>query len=182
MATHACEPLRGRFRSQKKVPKAHLTDIVVQRLKLPGTYFDAAMPAFGIRVGKHRKTWIVMRGRERLRTRIGHYPATSLADAQDQLGETLGIVATTAAELGIPIGENVKAMLDAHSVSFTGGTISLHDDEGIPLKGLGTGSTRLLIAGLQRKAAAETAIILVDETEYGLEPHPRAHTRPCGRI
>jgi hypothetical protein len=30
---------------------------------------------------------------------------------------------------------------------------------------------RLLIAGLQRKGAAETAIILVDETEYGLEPH-----------
>ena len=57
------------------MPKAHLTDIVVQRLKLPGTYFDATTPAFGIRVGKHRKTWIVMRGRERVRTRIGHYPS-----------------------------------------------------------------------------------------------------------
>ena len=44
--------------------------------------------------------------------------------AQVQLGETLGIVATTAKELGIPIGENIKAMLDAHSVSFSGGTIS----------------------------------------------------------
>ena len=40
------------------MPKAHLTDIVVQRLKLPGTYFDATTPAFGIRVGKHRKAWI----------------------------------------------------------------------------------------------------------------------------
>src|ERR1700693_6226371 len=63
-------------------------------------------------------------------------------DAQDQLGETLKIVATTAKELGIPIGENVKAMLDAHSVSFSGGTISLHDEEGIPLRGLGAGSMR----------------------------------------
>jgi putative ATP-dependent endonuclease of OLD family len=57
-------------------------------------------------------------------------------EVQGQLGETLSIVATTAKELGIPIGENIKAMLDAHSVSFSGGTISLHDEDGIPLRGL----------------------------------------------
>lgn len=91
--------------------------------------------------------------------------------AEAQLSETLEIVAATAKELGIPIGENVKAMLDAHSVSFSGGTISLHDEDGIPLRGLGTGSTRLLIAGLQRKAAAFATIILMDELEQGLEPH-----------
>lgn len=91
--------------------------------------------------------------------------------AQDQLGETLGIVATTAKELGIPIGANIKALLDAHSVSFSGGTISLHDEDGVPLRGLGTGSTRLLVAGLQRKAAAQSSIILIDELEHGLEPH-----------
>jgi putative ATP-dependent endonuclease of the OLD family len=92
-------------------------------------------------------------------------------DAEGQLGETLNIVAEAAKELGIPIGDSVKAMLDAHSVSFRTGTISLHDEDGVPLRGLGVGSTRLLIAGLQRRAAAETAVILVDETEYGLEPH-----------
>ncbi len=92
-------------------------------------------------------------------------------EAQEQLGETLGIVATTAKELGIPIGENIKAMLDAHSVSFSGGTISLHNENGVPLRGLGTGSMRLLIAGLQREAAAQSSIILIDELEYGLEPH-----------
>ena len=92
-------------------------------------------------------------------------------EAQSQLGETLGIVATTAKELGIPIGENIKAMLDAHSASVSGGTISLHDEGGIPLRGLGTGSTRLLIGGLQRKAAAQSTIILIDELEHGLEPH-----------
>src|SRR5581483_19780 len=91
--------------------------------------------------------------------------------AQDQLGETLKIVAATAKELGIAIGENIKAMLDAHSVSFTGGTISLHDEDGIPLRGLGIGSTRLLIAGLQRKAAAQSTVVLIDELEQGLEPH-----------
>lgn len=92
-------------------------------------------------------------------------------DAQGQFGETLKIVAATAKELGIPIGENIKAMLDTHSVSFGGGTISLHDEDGIPLRGLGTGSTRLLIAGLQRKAAAQSTVILIDELEQGLEPH-----------
>ena len=97
--------------------------------------------------------------------------ATFGSEAQGQLGETLNIVASTAKELGIPIGENIKAMLDAHSVSFSGGVISLHDEDGIPLRGLGTGSTRLLIAGLQRKAAAQSTIILIDELEYGLEPH-----------
>lgn len=92
-------------------------------------------------------------------------------EAQAQLGGTLGIVATTANELGIPVGENLKAMLDVHSVSFNGGTISLHDEVGIPLSALGVGSTRLLIAGLQRKAAGRSTIILIDELEYGLEPH-----------
>jgi hypothetical protein len=92
-------------------------------------------------------------------------------DADAQLGETLGIVAMTAKELGIPVGDKLKAMLDVHSASFSGGTVSLHGETGIPLKSLGLGSTRLLIAGLQRKAAKEAALILVDELEHGLEPH-----------
>lgn len=92
-----------------------------------------------------------------------------LADAQ--LGETLKIVSETAKELGIPAGEKLKAMLDAHSVSFSGGTIALHGDDGVPLRALGVGSTRLLVAGLQRKAAKESSVLLVDELEHGLEPH-----------
>lgn len=71
------------------MPTAHLTDIVVQRLKEPGTYFDDTTPAFGIRVGKNRKTWIVMRGKERIRTRVGHYPAMSLADARKEARKLL---------------------------------------------------------------------------------------------
>lgn len=92
-----------------------------------------------------------------------------LADAQ--LGETLKIVADTARELGIPAGQKLKAMLDAHSVSFGGGTVALHGDDGIPLRALGVGSTRLLVAGLQRKAAQESSVLLIDELEHGLEPH-----------
>ncbi len=91
--------------------------------------------------------------------------------AEQQLGEALGIVTATAQELGVHIGAQAKALLDSHSVSFGGGTISLHNETGIPLRSLGIGSTRLLVAGLQRKAADKASIVLSDELEYGLEPH-----------
>lgn len=90
--------------------------------------------------------------------------------ADEQLSGALSTVLETAKSLGIPIGA-VKALLDSHSVSVSGGTISLHDEDGVPLKELGLGSARLLIAGLQRKASATSRIALVDELEYGLEPH-----------
>jgi integrase len=66
------------------MPVAHLTDVVVSRLKTPGTYYDKTTPAFAIRVGKRRKTWFVIRGRERLRTNIGTYPTMSLAEARKE--------------------------------------------------------------------------------------------------
>jgi len=91
--------------------------------------------------------------------------------AEQQLEEALGIVAATAQELGVQIGTKARALLDSHSASFGGGTISLHNEGGIPLRNLGVGSTRLLVAGLQRKAASQASIVLSDELEYGLEPH-----------
>lgn len=88
-----------------------------------------------------------------------------------QLGQTLQVVTQTAAQLGVPVGNAAQAMLDAHSVSIGDGAIALHSETGIPLRSLGTGSSRLLIAGLQRAAAEAASIALVDEVEYGLEPH-----------
>jgi len=80
---HRNPPLSTRARSKigAKKPKLHVTDVVVSRLKFRGTYYDEMTPAFGLRVGKNRKAWFVVRGRERLRTNIGQYPATSFADA-----------------------------------------------------------------------------------------------------
>jgi putative ATP-dependent endonuclease of the OLD family len=91
--------------------------------------------------------------------------------AEKQLSGTLEMVEITANELGIDIGKHPKAFLDAHTVSFGGGTIALHNETGVPLRRLGTGSVRLLVAGLQRKAAKEATVILIDEVEHGLEPH-----------
>lgn len=91
--------------------------------------------------------------------------------AAPQLAETLKKVTNTAKGLGVPVGSSATALLDAHSVSFSDGAISLHNESGIPLRNLGTGSSRLLIAGLHRAAAEAASIVLVDEIEYGLEPH-----------
>jgi integrase len=68
------------FESQKET-KMRLSDQTVRTLPI-GKYFDDTTPAFGIRVGKNRRTWIVMRGKQRQLIRIGHYPAMSLAEAR----------------------------------------------------------------------------------------------------
>jgi len=93
------------------------------------------------------------------------------AQAAPQLAQTLQVVTETATQLGVPVGRAAQALLDAHAVSIGDGAIALHNAQGVPLRSLGTGSTRLLIAGLQRAAAAAATIALVDEVEYGLEPH-----------
>src|ERR1051326_7181635 len=62
--------------------KLHFTDIAVSRLRETGEYFDTNTPAFGIRVGKHRKTWFVIRGKKRLKTKVGFYPQMRLAEAR----------------------------------------------------------------------------------------------------
>lgn len=87
------------------------------------------------------------------------------------LQETLESISAAARHLGIQIGDDLRAMLDAGSISLGRGTISLHTSEGIPLQCLGTGSLRLLVAALQRQLWRESAVVLVDELEYGLEPH-----------
>jgi integrase len=67
--------------------RARLTDKLIQNLKGDDTYrtfWDTQLPAFGVRCGKHRKTFVVMTGKLRKRTTIGHYPRISLQDARLQ--------------------------------------------------------------------------------------------------
>ncbi|MGJ8560128.1 MAG: ATP-dependent nuclease [Litorimonas sp.] len=93
------------------------------------------------------------------------------AEAQPDLNDVLKAVSDTAANLGVPIEGDLQALLNAHSISLNGGTISVHDKNGLPLGSLGLGSSRLLVAGLLDKAKKGSNLILVDELEYGLEPH-----------
>lgn len=87
----------------------------------------------------------------------------------ENVGAVLGKVKTIAEQQGIPLGGALQAMLDVKGVAISSGAISIHDDNGVPLRQLGSGSLRLLISGLQ-EAASNSKIILVDEAEYGLEP------------
>ena len=91
-------------------------------------------------------------------------------EANNQLKNARDIVKSTARDQGVFVGNDVQALLDIDSISMSGGSISLHNEQGVPLKNLGTGSTRMLIAGLQKKTLINN-ILIVDELEYGLEPH-----------
>lgn len=93
------------------------------------------------------------------------------SSANKELTDSLDVVKKSADELGVPTSGAVSALLDANSVKFGTGAIALHDGNNIPLSSLGTGSKRLLVAGLARKVATSASMTLVDEFETGLEPH-----------
>ncbi len=71
----------------KNVP--NFTDVVVRSLPR-GLHFDSKLPSFGIRVGKHRKTWLIVKEPNRTKVQLGHYPALSLQDARRRAHIALG--------------------------------------------------------------------------------------------
>ncbi len=87
------------------------TDLAVQSLK-PGLYFDDRTPAFGIRVGTNRKTWLVVKGENRTKVRLGHYPSLSLADARKKALVTLGSPMASKVSMTFPEALEVFLSLD----------------------------------------------------------------------
>lgn len=87
-----------------------------------------------------------------------------------ELQATLDAIAEQGVRLGLQISDGLKAMLDADSISLGRGTIALHTSKGIPLQCLGTGSVRLLTAGMQKTLGGGSCMIIADEVEHGLEP------------
>lgn len=101
---------------------------------------------------------------------LGRQTREAFAQQQiDGVASVLQQVQEISNNLGVPVGE-LKALLDVNGVSLSNGAISIHNSDNTPLRQLGTGSSRLLISGLQ-KAASRSNIIIVDEAEYGLEPY-----------
>ena len=76
-----------------------------------------------------------------------------------------------ARELGIRPAQHAQVQLDAFGIPGWNASLALHDENGVPLRRLGNGSSRLLVAGLFHTLLAPTGIALVDEVEFGLEPH-----------
>lgn len=70
--------------------KTRLTDLAVKSLPV-GKHFDTVTPAFGIRVWKNKRTWIVMRGKQRQLIRLGHYPQLSLSEARTKAKQLLAV-------------------------------------------------------------------------------------------
>lgn len=94
----------------KSVP--NFTDVVVRSLP-EGLHFDERLPGFGMRVGKRRRTWIVVHGPSRTkRTKIviGHYPDLGLHDARVKAKSVLGTSVATLSQLGFE--EAVRLFLD----------------------------------------------------------------------
>lgn len=63
----------------------NLTDLTIKRLKWNGkqtTYWDKGLRGFGCRVGKYKKTLVVMVGKERKLITVGHYPDDKLRDVR----------------------------------------------------------------------------------------------------
>jgi putative ATP-dependent endonuclease of the OLD family len=77
---------------------------------------------------------------------------------------------TVAKQLGVPVRGKYKAHLDLNSIDIKVGGLALHDDE-MPLRRLGLGSRRMLLCGIQKLGIEEEHITLLDEIEFGLEPH-----------
>jgi integrase len=88
--SYFAQPYSTRDLRDKKETKMRLTDLAIKSLPL-GKHFDSVTPAFGIRVGKNRRTWIVMRGKQRQLIRLGHYPSMSLADARTKGKQLLAV-------------------------------------------------------------------------------------------
>lgn len=72
-------------------------------------------------------------------------------------------------KFAVPVRGKYTAELDVQAINITSGGIALHDDN-LPLRRLGTGSSRLIVSALQHDAGLPH-VALIDEIEHGLEPH-----------
>jgi len=83
--------------------------------------------------------------------------------------DVVKLTETVGAGFLVPKNQGYEAQLDIHSGMLASGAVSLHDGN-LPLRTLGSGSSRLMVAGVQNSGPTQN-ITLVDELELGLEPH-----------
>ena len=75
---------------------------------------------------------------------------------------------TVGKHFSVRVRRGLSAELDIQSASITAGGVALHDGD-LPLRTLGTGSSRLIVSALQHNALG-SHFAHVDEIEHGLEP------------
>lgn len=72
--------------------KLSLTDLSIRNLKWKGryiTYWDTNLKGFGVRVGKEKKTFVILVGTDRRLITIGSYPDMPLRDARSEAKERM---------------------------------------------------------------------------------------------
>lgn len=88
---------------------------------------------------------------------------------QNVFKDTVARAEKLSQHFSVPVREKYAAELDVQGINITAGGIALHDGK-LPLRRLGTGSSRLIVSALQHDAG-NSHIALIDEVEHGLEPH-----------
>lgn len=96
--------------------------------------------------------------------------ASFARDAVGVFDDVLKTIRPDMASLGVRLQADLSANLDRQSLSVNASGVALHDGD-VPLRCSGTGTTRLAVAALQSAQAADRRFLLVDELEFGLEPH-----------
>jgi len=91
-------------------------------------------------------------------------------DGLEKLTAAAQKVEALAKNIGVVPGNKLVPHLDASALSVAAGAISLHDGK-VPTRRAGLGTRRLLAVAMQREAAAQSGLTVVDEFEHGLEPH-----------
>jgi integrase len=93
--------------------RIHFTDITIRALKsspAQTTYWDEAVPAFGVRIGRRSKTFLIVRdGGHRIK--IGRYPAISLHDARKEAKCLLALTELPRAS-AVTVSQAVATFLD----------------------------------------------------------------------
>ena len=79
-----------------------------------------------------------------------------------------------AREFGVAPKVKYVPGLDSRAFGESSASLALHDGD-VPVRMSGLGSRRLLAAAIQKSVLKGTGAILVDEIEYGLEPHRTIH-------
>lgn len=91
-------------------------------------------------------------------------------DGLEKLAAAAQKVEALGKNLGVAPRNTLIPHLDASSLSVAAGALSLHDGK-VPSRRAGLGTRRLLAVAMQREAAAQSGLTIVDEFEHGLEPH-----------
>jgi integrase len=97
------------------MPSIQFTDLSIRALKSDAQtdYWDTKTRGFGIRVGKHTKTFMVKRDNRRIN--VGRYPDLSLADARKEALKVIAEVEPPARVKSSPkFSEAVKEFIEQH--------------------------------------------------------------------